>query len=209
MKCIACWSIGSAALLAVVGSTLIGFAPAPAPSAPAAPALAAYEIDTVHSSVVFKVQHAGVSNFYGTFQKLTGSLEWDKASPESMKLTATIDAGSVNSANTKRDDHLKGPDFFNAKEHAAITFKSTAVKKTGEGTFDVTGDVTMLGKTKPVTAKVVLTGEKDAGNFGYRVGMEATFTIKRSDFGMTYGVAQGSLGDEVAVTVGFAGVKAK
>lgn len=212
MKCIACWSVGSAALLVLAGTALVGFAPSkPLPTTvEAAPAGAAnFEIDSVHSSTVFKIQHAGVSNFYGTFQKISGAIVWDKASPDSTSITASIDASSVNSANAKRDEHLKGPDFFNAKEHPAITFKSTGLKKTGEGTFDLTGDLTMLGKTKPVTAKLVVTGEKDTGNFGYRVGMDATFTVKRSDFGITYGITQGSLGDEVTLMVGFAGVRAK
>ena len=212
MKCIACWSIGSAALLVLAGTTLVGFAPStPAPAVQAVPSTGAanFEIDGVHSSTVFKIQHAGVSNFYGTFQKISGSIVWDKASPESASITASIDAASVSSANGGRDNHLKGPDFFNAKEHPAITFKSTGLKKTGEGTFDLTGDVTMLGKTKPVTAKLVVTGEKDTGKYGYRVGMDATFTIKRSDFGITYGIADGALGDEVTLMVGFAGVRAK
>jgi len=213
MKCIACWSVGSAALLVLAGTTLVGFAPSPAAAPIAMPAPSAgaanFDIDSTHSSTVFQIQHAGVSNFRGTFQKLTGTIVWDKASPESATISASIDAGSVSSANAKRDDHLKGPDFFNAKEHPAITFKSTGIKKTGEGTFDLTGDVTMLGKTKSVVAKLVVTGEKDTGNFGYRVGMDATFTIKRSDFGITYGITQGSLGDDVTLMVGFAGVRAK
>ena len=127
MKCIACWSVGSAALLVLAGTALVGFAPSkPLPTTvEAAPAGAAnFEIDSVHSSTVFKIQHAGVSNFYGTFQKISGAIVWDKASPDSTSITASIDASSVNSANAKRDEHLKGPDFFNAKEHPAITFKS-------------------------------------------------------------------------------------
>lgn len=212
MKCIACWSLGSVALLATAGLAVVGFGPALPEAAPASPAPvlagSTYGIDTTHSSVVFKINHAGVSNFYGVFQKLSGTIEWDKASPESTVINATIDAGSVSTGNPARDEHLKKPDFFNSKEQPTITFKSTGVKKTGENTFDLTGEITLLGKTKPVTAKLAYTGEKDAGKqFGYRAGFEATFTIKRSDFGMTYGVAEGTLGDEVAVTVGFAGVR--
>jgi polyisoprenoid-binding protein YceI len=214
MKCVACWSVGSLALAALAGSAILGFAPAeapaPAPAPAAAPASAntAFDIDTVHSSAVFRIQHAGVSNFHGVFEKITGSVTWDKASPESLKIDATIDAASVDSGNDGRDKHLAGPDFFNSKEHPSITFKSSAVKKTGDNTFDVTGDLTLIGKTKPVTIKVVHTGEKDAGaRFGYRAGFDATFTIKRSDFGMTYGVAQGTLGDEVTLMVGFAAVR--
>lgn len=211
MKCISCWSVGSIALLAAVsGTALVGFAPArsEAPVTSPAPAATNFEVDSVHSAVVFKIQHAGVSNFYGTFQKMTGSFTWDKASPESATFTASIDAGSVSTGNPARDEHLRKPDFFNAKEQPNITFKSTGIKKTGDNAFDLTGDVTLLGKTKPVTAKVVFTGEKDAGpQFGYRAGFDITFSIKRSDFGMTYGVANGALSDEVSVTIGLAGVR--
>ncbi|QOJ00433.1 MAG: YceI family protein [Phycisphaeraceae bacterium] len=200
----------SAAVIGLAPSTsapalaaVAALAPAPAPAG-----LATFEVDGVHSSAVFKIQHAGVSPFYGTFQKISGSIAWDKDNPQSASFSVTIDANSVASGNTARDNHLKSPDFFNAKEHPTIQFKSTSLTKTGDSTFDLAGEVTMLGKTKPITAKLVFTGERDAGgNFGYRAGFDTSFTLKRSDFGMTYGVAQGSLSDEVTVMVGFAGVK--
>lgn len=213
MKCTLCWSAASAALIAAAGLALAGFAPSPTPtpvsSAAPAAAPAQYAIDSVHSAVVFKIDHLGVSNFYGVFQKMSGSFSWDKAAPESLSINATIDAASINTGNSQREAHLKGPDFFNAKEHPEITFKSTAAKKTGDKTLDVTGDLTMLGKTKPVTLKVTIVGEKDAGAQmgGYQAGFDATATIKRSDFGMTYGVSMGALGDEVTLTIGFAGAK--
>lgn len=210
MKCIACWSVGSIALIAAAGLAAVGFGPAPAPAPSVAPAAGTtYEIDTVHTSTIFKIQHVGVSNFYGVFNKMTGGFNWDKASPESFSINATVDADSISTGNAARDGHLKKPDFFNAKEQPAITFKSTAVKKTGEGTFDLTGDLTLLGKTKPVTAKMVYVGEKDMGPQmgGYQAGFDVTFSIKRSEFGMTYGVAQGVLGDEVSLTIGLSGAR--
>lgn len=207
MKCFACSIIGVASVVAI-GAAVVGFAPAPAAPAEKVSAASTFEVDTVHSAVVFKIQHAGVSNFYGTFAKTTGTVNWDSDKPEGSSITIAIDAESISSGNAKRDQHLRNPDFFNAKEFPQITFKSTGMKKTGEKTFELSGDLTMLGKTKPVTATLVWTGEKDAGaQFGYRLGFDATFTIKRSDFGMTYGVAQGSLGDEVTIMAGLAAVR--
>lgn len=210
MKCFACSILGAASVVAVVGvgAATVGFAPVPAAPAEKVAAATAFEVDTVHSAVVFKIQHAGVSNFYGTFAKTTGTVNWDSAKPEASTITIAIDAESISSGNAKRDQHLRNPDFFNAKEFPQITFKSTGMKKTGEKTFELAGELTLLGKTKPVTATLVWTGEKDAGpQFGYRLGFDATFTIKRSDFGMTYGVAQGSLSDEVTIMAGLAAVR--
>jgi polyisoprenoid-binding protein YceI len=206
--------IVSVAAFAGLGAA-VGFAPsqvatlaAATTTATTASNAATFEVDTVHSSAVFRIMHAGASPFYGLFTKLTGTIMWDKAAPESTTMEIIIDAESVSSGNGNRDGHLRNPDFFNAKQFPTITFKSTSLKKTGENTFDLAGDLTLLGKTKPITAKLVVTGERDAGGrFGYRVGMDATFTIKRTDFGMSYGVDQGSLGDEVTLMVGFAGVR--
>lgn len=197
-----------AGVLGMAGVAMLGMTPRPEAAPLAAHAASEFAIDSVHSGVVFKIQHAGVSNFYGRFNKLTGSVTWDSASPESTTINATIDAASVDSNNKDRDKHLSGTDFFNAKQFPEITFKSTTITKKGENTFELAGEVSMVGKSKPVTGTLVVTGEKDAGKqFGYRVGMEATFTIKRTDFGMSYGVDKNVLGDDVTITVGFAGVR--
>lgn len=197
-----------AGVLGVVGVAMLGMAQRPEASPLSQAAPAEFAIDSVHSGVIFKIQHAGVSNFYGRFNKLAGSVTWDAASPEATTINATIDAASVDSNNKDRDKHLSGTDFFNAKQFPEITFKSTKLTKKGENTYELAGELSMVGKSKPVTGTLVVTGEKDAGKqFGYRVGMEATFTIKRTDFGMSYGVDKNVLGDDVTITVGFAGVK--
>lgn len=199
----------SLAVLGSAGVGMLGFASRPAEVAPASAvaAPAEFNIDAVHSSVFFKIQHAGVSNFYGRFNKLAGSIKWDAASPETTSIAATIDSDSIDSNNKGRDDHLKGPDFFNAKQFPKIEFKSTKLTKKADKTYELAGEVTLLGKTKPVTGTVTVTGEADAGKMGYRLGMDVSFTIKRSDFGMNYGLDQKALSDEVVITVGCAGVK--
>ncbi len=161
---------------------------------------ASYTIDGIHSSAMFKVKHLGTSNFYGAFNEVTGTINYDPAQPEAGSITLTIPTASVGSRNTQRDDHLKSPDFFNAKQFPNITFKSTSVKKTGEHTYDVTGELDLHGTRKPIPAKVEHTG---AGTHPRSqkpiVGFETRLVLKRSDFGMNYMV--GPLGDDIEILV--------
>jgi polyisoprenoid-binding protein YceI len=180
----------------------------PASAAATRAAANSFKIDSVHSSVVYRIRHLGVSNFYGRFGNKSGTFTLDPASPETASINVTIEAESVDSGNPNRDKHLKSPDFFNAVQFPTITFKSTSVKKTGEHTFEVTGDLTLLGQAKPVTAKLEYFGEKDTGpKFGHRAGFEATFTIKRTDFGMSFMTEGGALGNEVTVIAAMEGTK--
>lgn len=163
-------------------------------------------VDTSHSSVVFRVKHAGISNFYGSFDEIRGTVSLDPQAPEKGKVAIEIPVDSVDTRDAKRDEHLKGPDFFNSKENPVIAFTSTKIEKQGEG-LAVTGDLELAGKKKSITMVVEKTGEGDF--FGPRIGYEAKFTIVRSEFGMNYGVAKNALGDEVALTIGLELVKPK
>jgi polyisoprenoid-binding protein YceI len=163
-----------------------------------------YSVDPVHSSVVFKVKHADTSWFYGVFEGPSGKLQVDAADPTKSSIEIEIDAATVDSRDDKRDAHIQSPDFLSAKEFPAITFQSTAVRKKGEKELEVTGDLTFRGVTKSITVPVTLVGK---GEFhGKRIGYETTFTIKRSDFGSSYGVADKALGDEVTLIIGLEGV---
>jgi polyisoprenoid-binding protein YceI len=173
----------------------------------AAPSFAAesYKVDPVHSSAVFRIKHANVSFFAGRFNAPDGTLVLDEADPSKSSFNIVLSVDKVDTANEKRDAHLKSPDFFNAKQYPTITFKSTSVKK-GEGSaLQVTGDLTMHGVTKSVTVPVELTGKGQFPPGTQRAGVEATFTVKRSDFGMNG--MQGMLGDDVKVLVGLSGMK--
>lgn len=164
----------------------------------AAAAPKTYKIDTVHSTVIFKVLHMNAGNAYGRFNVIEGEIVHDDAAPEKGTVNITVKADSVDTANAKRDEHLKSPDFLNVAEFPTITYKSTTAKKISEKEYELTGDLTLHGVTKPVTAKLVHIGsveDKRAG--GTRAGAEATFTIKQTDFGMTPKM----LGDEVEVIV--------
>ncbi len=159
-----------------------------------------FNVDSVHSSVVFKISHMGVSNFYGTFNELSGSYSLNEADPSKSQFDFQVKVDSVNSRNSKRDGHLKSPDFFNVAEFPTIAFKSTKVERTGEKQLKVTGNLSMHGETKPITVDMNIFTAKQTQQ-GYKGGLEATFTIKRTDFGMDTYVAEGGLGDEVSLTV--------
>lgn len=166
-----------------------------------------YKVDDVHSSTFFRVQHLGAGQFWGRFNKMDGSFTLsDDPSKVSFDITVAVD--SVDTAEPKLDAHLKSPDFFNAAEFPTMTFKSKSAKKSATGMWEVAGDFSMHGVTKPVTAQIEITGVAEMG-MGARAGAEAIFTIKRSDFGMMYGVEKGSLGDSVRVLVNLEGVAAK
>jgi polyisoprenoid-binding protein YceI len=175
---------------------------APAPQAPAAsaPATASetWTIDDVHSMALFRVQHMGAGMFWGRFDGVTGTITTGEGS---VAFDVTIDTGSVSSGNDKLNGHLKSPDFFSVKEFPTMTFKSTKAVRGADGMWDVTGDLTMHGVTKPVTAKVEQTGRMK-GRGGEAIGFEAIFTVDRSQFGMNYGVEKGAIGKDVRVIVG-------
>lgn len=163
-------------------------------------------VDAGHSSVVFRVKHANISNFYGAFNQIDGKVTLDPKAPEKGSVSLSIPVDSVDTRDGKRDDHLKGPDFFNSKENPNITFTSTKIEAKGDALL-VTGDLELAGKKKSVTMTVTKTGEGEF--YGPRVGFESNFQIQRSDFGMDYGVAKNALGNTVDLMIGLELVKPK
>ncbi len=168
---------------------------------------AVFEVDPVHSTVLAKVVHFGASSVYVRFNGPTGTVTFNEADPSKSTVGIEIKTDSIDSANEKRDQHLKSPDFFNAKEFPTITFKSTAVKKNADGTYAVTGDLTAHGVTKPVTAtmKTVGTGKGSKGET--RSGADATFTVKRGDFGIGATFPATAVSEEVNVQVSLEAIK--
>ncbi|MCW8128842.1 MAG: YceI family protein [Planctomycetota bacterium] len=158
-----------------------------------------YELDPVHSALIFKIKHINVSYTYGRINNPTGTLVYDEADASKCSISMEVKTESVDTDNEKRDQHLKGPDFFNAKQFPTIAFKSTKVAKADDGTYDVTGNFTMLGVTKELTLKLTKTGGGKDPWGGLRVGFEGTFTIKRSDYGMKQ--ALDAIGDDVTIIV--------
>ena len=171
-------------------------------SLPAHAAVETYDVDPVHSSVAFTIRHL-VSKVPGSFTKFQATLKVDRDNLEASDVSATIDTASVNTGNEKRDTHLKTPDFFDAAKYPTITFQSTSWKKTGETTFDVTGDLTIHGVTKSVVLKTSLLGFGPGMMPGQQVsGWEATTTINRRDYGVNGPAMLGrAVGDDVTITI--------
>lgn len=163
-----------------------------------------YKLDTAHSYVNFRIKHLNVGWSYGRFNKFEGTIVVDEKNPSRSSVNFTIDANSVDTNNTRRDDHLRGPDFFNARQFPTMTFKSRSSKKINATTAEITGDLTIKGITKPLTVRVVRTGMGEMRG-QQLIGMETTFKIKRSDFGITYGLP--GLADEVALTISIEAIK--
>jgi len=166
---------------------------------------ATYKVDPAHSFLLFKISHFGAGYVWGRFDDLGGKITLDPSNTSKDSVNFTVKSASVDTANPKRDEHLKSPDFFNVKQFPEITFVSSKVEKTGDNTFSVTGNLTLRGVTKPltVTVKELGTGKGMMGET--RTGFETTFTIKRSDYGMNFMV--GPAGDEVSLTLDAEGVK--
>jgi len=160
-----------------------------------------YTIDPVHSSVAFSIRHF-LSKVPGRFTQFNGTITVDRDNLENSSVEATISVGSVSTDTEKRDNDLKSPNFFDVATYANITFKSTAWKKTGDSTFDVAGDLTIHGVTKPVVLKVDLLGF-GPGMMGAQLsGWDATTTINRQDFGVKGPAMLGkAVGNEVAITI--------
>ena len=168
----------------------------------ASPALAAEEFafDHSHTHVLFFVDHLGFSTTQGEFMEFDGTLMLDTEAPENSSVTVTIDAASIDTGYADRDEHLRTGDFFNVEEHPELTFTSTDVAVTGENTAEVTGDLTILGVTQPVTLNVTLNAIGPHPFNGATVaGFSATTTISRSDFGMDFGVP--AIGDEIEIRI--------
>ena len=144
-----------------------------------------------HAFVNFKISHLGYSWLYGTFKDFDGTFSYDAANPEASKVNVTLKTASVDTNHAERDKHIRSADFLNASKHATATFESTSVKSTGEGTADVTGNLTLNGVTKPVVIAAKFIGEGKDPWGGYRAGFEGstTLTLKGFDISMDLGPA--------------------
>jgi len=181
--------------LALLSVLVLGF------SAVASAAVETYVIDPVHSSVGFNIRHF-VSKVPGSFTKFAGTIKVDRDNWSNSSVDTSIDVTSFNTANEKRDAHVKSPDFLDAEKFNAITFKSKSWKKTGEDAFDVVGDLTIHGVTKEVVLQTKLLGFGPGGQGAMLSGWEATTKIKKSDFGVAGpAMLSKALGDEVTVNI--------
>ncbi len=142
-----------------------------------------YAVDPVHSSVLFRIKHMGTSYAWGRFNGISGTMSLEDNQPA---LDVKIKADSIDTANALRDNHLKGPDFFNVKQFPTIAFRGTRVRKVGDATYEIDGTLNLHGTEKPLSVKLEKTGTGKNQKGGTIAGFETTFEIKRSDFGMKY-----------------------
>ena len=148
-----------------------------------------YTIDTAHSRVGFVARHAMVTKVRGSFNEFEGAIHLDGENPENSSGRVTIQAKSIDTRNSQRDDHLRSNDFLDMDNHAEITFASTAIKQTDESTFTVVGDLTVRGVTKSVEIPFEYTGSATDPFGNQRVGLEGSVVINRRDYGVNWNAA--------------------
>jgi polyisoprenoid-binding protein YceI len=170
----------------------------------ASPAADTYSLDPAHSWVVYRIKHMDLASSFGLFKEISGGFSLDEAAPEKSTFAFSVKVDSIDSANPKRDEHLKSPDFFNAKQFPVISFKSTKVVKSPAGGYDVMGVLSMHGVEKPVAIKIAEIPQVK-GPRGNVAGFDTEMKIKRSDFGI--GDAVPGIGDEVTLMMGIEGIK--
>ena len=170
-----------------------------------AQAAESFKVDSVHSTVFFRVKHMGVSYSYGRFNEVTGSFSIDEADAAKSSFNIEIKTSSLDSGAANRDRHLKGSDFFDVKQFPVATFKSDSVKKLGTDRYEVSGQFTLHGVTRPLKAEVRHIGTGKGQRGGMISGFESTFTIKRSEFDMNFMIGPDKLSDEVRITISIEG----
>lgn len=188
------------------------------PSAETAPAAKAslseaggeYTIDSEHTQIVFAVSHLGASQQYGQFTKVSGSFSIDANDLGKSSIKLEVPTGSVFTASKKRDDHLRGPDFFDAKQFPKITFTSTEFSAKGDKGYTLKGDLNIHGVTKSVSIELThgnSAADPEMMGGSFRTGFNGSFSINRSDFGMNY--MPGGLGEEVKLLLALEGTRNK
>tara|TARA_B100000315_G_scaffold260478_1_gene322232 strand:- start:1636 stop:2223 length:588 start_codon:yes stop_codon:yes gene_type:complete len=154
---------------------------------PSAKAGETFALDKPHTQIKFSVNRGGWSRVAGWFTKFDGSINFDEANVGNSSVSATIDTASLDTGFAARNKHLRSPAFFNVKEFPTMTFKSTKIEKTGAKTGKMTGNLTLLGVTKPVTLDVVFNRKAPhPRNKMMFAGFTATGKINRADYGMKF-----------------------
>jgi polyisoprenoid-binding protein YceI len=183
-------------------TALAGTARADASSDPRKAPSGAYAVEVRHTQVMWGIPHLGITDFYGRFEKISGSLNFNAASPEKSAVTITIQMNSLNTPNAPLIGELTSASVFDVQKYPTATFKSTAIEKTGPTTGKITGDLTMHGVTKPVTLDVTFGGGlADPMSGAYDVGFHATGTLHRKDFGLTGMTWESFVGEDVKLVI--------
>jgi polyisoprenoid-binding protein YceI len=192
---------------ATIAGLAFAIGAAHAPVAAAEPQ--AYKVDDEHFSMAFEIMHIGYAPVMGIFREVEGQFEYDEEARDVTSGSLTFKSKSVFTNHDKRDEHVRNEDFLDSGEFPDITFEITDFETTGENTGVVTGDLTLLGQTRPVNVNVSLnkSAEYPLGHEEYTLGLTAETSFNRNDWGMTYGVDNGMVGDEVKLRFGFEAIR--
>ena len=168
-----------------------------------------YKIDEDHFSLTFEVNHLGYASVIGLFLEAEGQFEYDAEARDVPSGKVVVQSDSVFSNHEKRDEHLRKDDFLHSSKYPEITFEVTDFEATGENTGKLTGDLTMLGETHSVTLDVTLNkaAEYPIGHEEYTLGLSASTTIQRSNWGMTYALDPMLVGDDVHLRFEFEAIR--
>ncbi len=165
-----------------------------------------YLFDKAHTNILFFVEHLGFSRMAGEFHEYDGEFIFDREDPTRSSVEITIQTESVDTDHDELNAHLRTADFFDTATHPTMTFKSESIERAGDNTALITGNLTMLGVTQPVTLDVTFNkADVHPVNEKYIAGFSGRTTIKRSDYGMTFLVP--AVGDEVEVVLEVEGIR--
>jgi len=188
------------ALNAITAGALLGFSTLSSAADLSGVPSGAYAVDPTHAYISFSYNHLGLSNPILSFDDFTVDLNLDNADPTKSTVNVTIDANSIVTGSDEWLDHISGAKFFDLANHPEITFTSTAVEAARDGNYKVIGDLTIKGESKPVSLDVVINAAMNHPMSGKpTIGLQATSTVMRSEFGMDAAVPHVS--DEVALTI--------
>ncbi|MEM8952381.1 MAG: YceI family protein [Pseudomonadota bacterium] len=201
-------SLTSQALGLGAGALMLAGAIAISPTSAKAEA-ADFVLDPTHTSITFFVSHIGYADTAGMFLESEGTFSYDEEAKELKSAAITVKTDSVFTNHDKRDEHLRNADFLNTSEFPEMTFVATKAEKISDTEGKVTGDLTLLGVTNPITLDVTFNkaGNYPFGDGHYALGFDATGSFNRSDFGMSYGVDGGIVGDEIKLVIGAEGIR--
>lgn len=171
-----------------------------------------WAVDAAHSSIDFSIKHMVIAKVKGAFHTFEATIDADPEDLTTADIEFSVDIASVDTRNADRDNHLKSADFFDAENHPKMTFKSTKITKKSDGEYDVTGDLTIRGTTRPETFTVTFEGHAKDPWGNEKAGFSAHGTIVRSEYGLTYNAVLETggvlVGDQVQVSIEIEAAKA-
>jgi len=191
-------AFGSALLLAppLLAQSNVNSNPALAPAG-------RYRVIRDHTQIVFSVLHLGLSPYYGRVSGASGTLNFTPLDPSRSSVSVEMDPASASTTTAILNRELCSASVFNCARFSKVIFKSTSVKKTGDNSGDIVGDLTIAGATKPVTLHATFHGgmQGPLGQDNYQLGFSAETVVKRSDFGLTKMIWAPTVADDIKLVI--------